>query len=89
MKDPGNPLMFAEAVGIALGTAGTLEEFGVSGIFACRLDDRTARVGTDRSFYWVDVDLRWDMPADAGIMWAPLNSYKRAKLFELEEGSGP
>jgi hypothetical protein len=78
--------LFAQAVGVALGITGTIEEFGVSRTFECRLFGRLGRVGTNGSFYWVDVDLAWEMPTDVGIMWAPIKGYKRAKLFELDEG---
>jgi hypothetical protein len=86
---PDGAQAFVEAVGAALGTTGTTEHFGVSKILACRIDGRAVRVSANGSFYSIDVDLEWDIPTDVGIMWAPLNSYKRAKLFELEEGPPP
>jgi hypothetical protein len=83
---PTESAAFVEECGCRLAVSGRIQSSGVSRVFACTLHNRLLKVGTNGSFYWVATELRWKMPSDVEIMWAPVNSYKRAKLFELEAG---
>jgi hypothetical protein len=86
VSDSDELAAFVQETGRVLDVAGTVEEFGVSRILACTVRERAVRIGTNGASYWVTADLAWEMPRDVGIMWAPAETYKRLKLFEMEEG---